>query len=191
MKEKITLYLFYFAVLLIPLSIHQQEVVAQTLPAHSVVLKTNLTAPVSRTNLTAPVSKEIGPWWSFGTGEVIVYVTILLVATIVPLVYDMALGSKNRHPITREPGYTPGLGRVLLAFGILLALGILVFHVLITLTTNIQSPNPSVQDINKSLIDLVKNISTVLGGAVSAIIGFYFGQRATQQKGSADGGKQQ
>ena len=35
--------------------------------------------------------------------------------------------------------------------------------------------------ISGNLVDIIKNLSAILGGAVSAIIGFYFGQRTTEK----------
>ena len=46
----------------------------------------------------------------------------------------------------------------------------------------ISKNNEAVIDSTKTLMDATKSVLTTLGGAVSAIIGFYFGQRATESR---------
>ncbi len=48
----------------------------------------------------------------------------------------------------------------------------------------ISKNNEAVIDSTKTLMDATKSVLTILGGAVSAIIGFYFGQRATESRAS-------
>ena len=98
-----------------------------------------------------------------------------------PLVYDMrkAYGQKGK-PSGESTGF-PDLARSLMAFGIIIILAILAFHVLATVTYNVL---PSTT--NNALVEIIKNLSTILGGAVSAIIGFYFGQRSINGQRSAE-----
>jgi len=109
---------------------------------------------------------------------IIIYVIIITVAMIAPILYDMRLWSIGKSAFTDFRSY-PGLGRQLMMFAIIILLAILVFHVITILSLSINSTLPSVIESNKSLISLVTSIGTILGGAVSSIIGFYFGSKAT------------
>jgi cytoskeletal protein RodZ len=117
---------------------------------------------------------------------VLIYAVIVSGFMILPLVYDMRKTyNQNAKPSTeasKKAGF-PDLARSLMAFGIIIILAILVFHVLVTVTYNVVPLTT-----NKDLVDVIKNLSTVLGGAVSAIIGFYFGQRSIEKNGTTGGG---
>lgn len=110
---------------------------------------------------------------------VYIYLFILVFALLVPLFYDLIQGYRHRDKEGRPIG-TEGLSRTLLAYGIILIIAILSFHVIITVTNNMQNPNPDVRNINSSFVEITENMTTLFGGAVSAIIGFYFGQRAVE-----------
>jgi hypothetical protein len=104
------------------------------------------------------------------------YIIIITLAMLVPVMYDIRKG--YQHLTDGKPASTEGLGRMLMTFAIIILLAIVVFDIITTITHNIQSTNPTAVEINKQLVTTVTSIGTVLGGAVSSIIGFYFGSRA-------------
>jgi hypothetical protein len=115
------------------------------------------------------------------------YVVIIALAMTVPVMYDIRKGYQNRDANNR-PTYTEGLGRMLMTFGIIILLGTVVFDVITTITHNIQSTNQAAVETNKQLVLMVTSIGTVLGGAVSSIIGFYFGSKAAAPKPDSTAG---
>ena len=139
------------------------------------------TANPDMVNLTiknVPTSQPVTPFMP-SVDTVYIYLGILLFALLVPLVYDMVQGYRHQDR-EGKPIRTEGLSRTLLAYGIILIIAILSFHVLITVTNNMQNPSPTVQEVNRSFVEITENMTTLFGGAVSAIIGFYFGQRAVE-----------
>lgn len=50
----------------------------------------------------------------------------------------------------------------------------------------LKSHQQTADEISKSLTEIIKSIATVLGGAVSAIVGFYFGSRAVESAKKAE-----
>src|SRR4030095_14312631 len=71
----------------------------------------------------------------------------------------------------------PGLYRSLMTFGIILLVGTVIFYLLALITLNINSSNTA---ILQSLIDILKNLGTILGTALATIIAFYFGMRGVE-----------
>jgi hypothetical protein len=130
--------------------------------------------PTTTLNVTRPMPT---PSFTYGPllGTVLAYAGVVAVFMFIPLVYDMfKTYNRPNQPSGESPGF-PDLARSLMAFGIIIILGILAFHVLVTVTYNVATP------VNPALVDIIKNLSTILGGAVSAIIGFYFGQRVANR----------
>lgn len=138
----------------------------------TVIVKHIARPPITILNATGPTSPiTYVPLLS----TVLIYAAIVALFMFLPLVYDMAKTYKQKgKPATEATGF-PDLARSLMAFGIILVLAILAFHVLVTITYNV------VPSVNGPLVDIIKNLSTILGGAVSAIIGFYFGQRSIEK----------
>lgn len=95
----------------------------------------------------------------------------------------------------------PGLYRTIMTFGIILVLGSVIFYLLTALNANIvtigsyvASPSgamanvtASLTQINHELTQQLTTISTILGGAVASIIGFYFGNRAAESSAKTTG----
>jgi hypothetical protein len=134
--------------------------------------------PTISPNATGPTAPFLGLPASYYPllSTVLIYAAIVALFMFFPLVYDMrkAYGQKGK-PSGEATGF-PDLARSLMAFGIIIILAILAFHVLATVTYNVL---PSLT--NNALVEIIKNLSTILGGAVSAIIGFYFGQRSIEK----------
>jgi hypothetical protein len=134
------------------------------LPAAAIVNTTSLpTAIVNATyeyNRVSP--QEAASAFFF---PVLAYVGILALFMIVPFFYALRKGP--------GPSMIPELSRSLMTFGLILLIGIIVFQLLLAITTNVLP-----LAITTSVIEITKNVTTVLGGAISAIIGFYFGQRS-------------
>jgi hypothetical protein len=71
----------------------------------------------------------------------------------------------------------PGLYRALMTFGVIVLVGTVIFYLLFLITINI---NNSGSPILQSLIDILKNLGTILGTALATIIAFYFGMRGAE-----------
>ena len=98
---------------------------------------------------------------------------------VIPLVIDMILAYRER---SRENASSvvgiPGLYRTLMTFGVILLVGTVLFYILFLITVNINnSTNPTLQ----SLIDVFKNLATILGTALASIIAFYFGMKGKEE----------
>jgi hypothetical protein len=114
----------------------------------------------------------------FGSNLPIVFIVVIFLALIIPLVFDMYLAYKRRPESSRSPRVTgmPGLYRSLMAFGIIILLGTVIFYLLALITLNLDEAN----DVISSLVDLLANLGTILGTALATIIAFYFGIRGTE-----------
>jgi Big-like domain-containing protein len=114
---------------------------------------------------------------------------------VFPLVFDMFYAYRKK-PIesidkeSRAPVGMQGLYRTLMTFGVILLVGTVVFYVLALITLNIN--NPSNNTTLQSLIDVLKNLSAILGTALATIVAFYFGMRGAESaatKGAAGAAK--
>jgi hypothetical protein len=100
------------------------------------------------------------------------FLAIIAAAMIIPLGIDLILAyrKRSRENASRLVGM-PRLYRILMTFGVILLVGTILFYILILVTVNINnSSNPTLQ----SLIDVFKNLATILGTALASIIAFYF-----------------
>jgi hypothetical protein len=98
-----------------------------------------------------------------------------------PLLLNLFLEyKKSKRDTTKDKGIlvgSHGLYRTLMTFGIILLVGTVIFYLLALITLNMSNPtNPILQ----SLIDVLKNLSTILGTALATIVAFYFGVRAAE-----------
>jgi Bacterial Ig-like domain len=131
--------------------------------------------------------------WSFTTGSesptytiqgfadpnlILYFIFIVAAAMVIPLVIDMFLANFRLRQTTgdrgsRIPVGMEGLYRTLMTFGIILLLGMVIFYVLWLLTQNIRN------EASQPLLNILQNLSTILGTALATIIAFYFGMRGS------------
>jgi hypothetical protein len=135
---------------------------------------------------------------------VVSFLIVIAVAMVAPVIYDMHLAYKRKQQSgasslsesTAAPAGMPGLYRTIMTFGIILILGAVIFYVLAALNTNIGSINSmgnnmnnntatTILQVNRDLTQQLTTISTILGGAIASIIGFYFGNRAAESGAKA------
>jgi hypothetical protein len=111
-----------------------------------------------------------------------IFIIVVFLIIIIPLVFDMYLAYRNKPKEStgkennRVVGM-PGLYRSLMTFGIIVLVGTVIFYLLALITLNI---NNSTSPILQSLIDVLKNLGTILGTALATIIAFYFGMRGAE-----------
>jgi len=112
------------------------------------------------------------------------FIAVIASAMVIPLAIDMIFAyiKKPKQDNDRENTAggvvgMPGLYRTLMTFGVILLVGTILFYILTLITLNIGSlMNPALQ----SLIDVFKNLATILGTALATIIAFYFGMRGSE-----------
>jgi len=105
--------------------------------------------------------------------------------------------------LLESPEGLPGLGRIVMTMGALAIIAVAMIQLLISATAppSISSTiTPGSGAYNETLalvsqttsteLDVVKSLVTILGGAVSAMIGFYFGAKSAGSGGTADGSGQ-
>ena len=124
------------------------------------------------------------------------FIIVIFLIIIIPLVFDMYLAYRKKPKDSTEKENNrvvgmPGLYRSLMTFGIIVLVGTVIFYLLALITLNI---NNSTSPILQSLIDILKNLGTILGTALATIIAFYFGMRgaesATEKAAAASATKQ-
>ena len=109
------------------------------------------------------------------------FIIVIFLVIIIPLVFDMYIvykRSPHGRPAKGEVRQgMPGLYRSLMCFGVILLVGTVIFYLLALITLNI---NNTESTVIQSLIDLLKNLGTILGTALATIIAFYFGVRGAE-----------
>jgi flagellar biosynthesis/type III secretory pathway M-ring protein FliF/YscJ len=111
------------------------------------------------------------------------FIIVIFLVIIIPLVFDMYIVYKRSPRGRTAKGEDkprqgmPGLYRSLMCFGVILLVGTVIFYLLALITLNI---NNTQTPVVQSLIDLLKNLGTILGTALATIIAFYFGIRGAE-----------
>ena len=110
------------------------------------------------------------------------FIIVIFLIIIIPLVFDMYLAYRNKRKDSTDKENNrvvgmPGLYRSLMTFGIIVLVGTVIFYLLALITLNI---NNSTSPVLQSLIDILKNLGTILGTALATIIAFYFGMRGAE-----------
>lgn len=110
------------------------------------------------------------------------FIIVIFLIIIIPLVFDMYLAYRKKPKDSTDKDNSrvvgmPGLYRSLMTFGIIVLVGTVIFYLLALITLNI---NNSTSPVLQSLIDILKNLGTILGTALATIIAFYFGMRGAE-----------
>lgn len=164
------------------------DVALNELKASSVL--TNLTESLEQISNTSAAANKASVVNSttivqsiFDSSLPIAFIFIIFLVLVIPLVFDVYLAYRRRPGIgtgkeeeKRVLGM-PGLYRSLMSFGVILLVGTVIFYLLALITLIINSTNTAVL---QSLIDLLKNLGTILGTALATIIAFYFGVRGAE-----------
>jgi hypothetical protein len=125
-----------------------------------------------------------------GTAVTILGIIGLVIAA--PLSIDLILAHIRRQRETAQgtafaPVGMPGLYRALMTFGVILIVGTLVFYAIGLVIANINMIGPpGVQ----ALIDVLRNLASILGTALASVIAFYFGMRASEKAAEKDMAKE-
>lgn len=109
------------------------------------------------------------------------FIIVIFLAIVIPLVFDMYLAYLRRPKEGADKGKNvlagmPGLYRSLMAFGIILLVGTVIFYLLALITLNLNNPSSVLQ----SLVDILRDLGIILGTALATIIAFYFGVRGAE-----------
>lgn len=139
---------------------------------------TNATSPnaISAQNITTIVESV------FRGSLPIFFIAVIALAMVVPLVIDMVMANRKKPKQSTDKESTPAVGmrglyRTLMTFGIILLVATIVFYILALIALNINNQtNPVLQP----LIDVLKNLGTILGTGLTTIIAFYFGIRGSE-----------
>jgi hypothetical protein len=110
--------------------------------------------------------------WMLGSAVVLVIA--------VPVIIDLVL-----RRITSEE--RADFYRALMTFGVIIVVGVVVVYLIALINVNILIPNANVDP----LIDVLTNLSTILGTAMATIVAFYFGTRVARGRGGGGGGKEE
>ena len=110
------------------------------------------------------------------------FIIVIFLIIVIPLVFDMFLAYRRKPKDSTDKENNrvvgmPGLYKSLMTFGIIALVGTVIFYLLALITLNI---NNSTSPVLQSLIDILKNLGTILGTALATIIAFYFGMRGAE-----------
>ena len=111
-----------------------------------------------------------------------VFIIVIFLALIIPMIFDMYLAYRRKPGNIEESGEKrvrgmPGLYRTLMAFGIMLLVGTVIFYLLALITLNLNNLENTVLE---SLIAILRDLGIILGTGLATIIAFYFGQRGSE-----------
>ncbi len=124
----------------------------------------------------------------FDSNLPIIFILVILVIIIIPLSLDMWLAYHRKPTVSSSSSSStdkgngralgmPGLYRSLMTFGVIVLVGTVIFYLLALITLNIDD---STSPVLQSLVDILKNLSTILGTALATIVAFYFGVRGSE-----------
>jgi hypothetical protein len=132
-------------------------------------------------NATSTIIRSVLGENPSGTAMAILGIIGLVIA--IPVGVDLILAHIRRQRETAQgiasaPVGMPGLYRALMTFGVILIVGTLVFYAIGLVIANINMIGPpGVQ----ALIDVLRNLASILGTALASVIAFYFGTRGAEK----------
>jgi Bacterial Ig-like domain len=132
-------------------------------------------------NATAKIVRSLLGENPSGTAMTILGIIGLVIA--IPVGIDLILAHIRRQRETAQGTASalvgmPGLYRALMTFGVILIVGTLVFYAIGLVIANISMIGPpGVQ----ALIDVLRNLASILGTALASVIAFYFGTRGAEK----------
>ena len=109
----------------------------------------------------------------------VMFMTAIIAVFALPVALDLYYG---RGTSRREERYD--LYRALMTFGVVIVVGIVVVYLIALINFNVVTANANVN----ALIDVLKNLSTILGTGLAAIVAFYFGTKSAQRRGTSSTG---
>jgi hypothetical protein len=137
--------------------------------------------PATNNGTTVNATKVIN--YIFDTYLPHIFIAVIAGIIVIPLVWDMRLAYRRKPTGSSSDNQNgpvrgmPELHRSLMTFGIIVLVATVIFYLLALITLNI---NNSTSPVLQSLIELLKNLGTILGTALATIIAFYFGVRGTE-----------
>jgi Sec-independent protein secretion pathway component TatC len=124
----------------------------------------------ARGNATAAIT---GPYEAFPTNMSIMLGLSIVLVFAVPVIIDLRKDRKDRSRDERSDLY-----RALMTFGVIIVVGLVIIYLIGLINFNISQTNSNVD----GLIDVLKNLSTIVGTALAAIVAFYFGAKSVQER---------
>ena len=107
------------------------------------------------------------------TISIMLGIAVIFVIAI-PVIIDLL------YPNRKGRGDRSDLYRALMTFGVIIVVGIVVVYLITLINFNISATdNNNVE----ALIEVLRNLSTILGTALAAIVAFYFGAKSAQGEG--------
>ena len=133
----------------------------ESMQINSNIAATGPALPTDSSGVSADVIQAI-----FNSSLPYVFIIVIFLVLIIPLVFDMYLAYKRKpnQSTDRENNRVsgmPGLYRALMTFGVILLVGTVIFYLLTLITLNLNKPSPVIE----SLIDLLKNLGTIILGS--------------------------
>jgi hypothetical protein len=160
------------------------ETLSQTPPAGNA--NQNLTSKTGLSNQTLNLTdalKDLKDISAMIVNLLLLLVPLITVPIIIDMIYAHRAAKKNIQDKNEEknegPKGIPGLYRALMTFGIIFIVSIVVVYLLSLVSFSVIIPNANATV--QPLIDIIKNLSTILGTALASVVAFYFGARSSDR----------
>jgi hypothetical protein len=143
----------------------------ETAPEHAAGLNATEQAAVRVQEARVEVVRDLPNNLSWMLGGTIILV--IAAPVIIDLVFRRTTGEEKTD-----------FYRALMTFGVIIVVGVVVVYLIALINANFLIPNIN----NEPLIDVLTNLSTILGTAMATIVAFYFGTRVARGRGEGGGG---